>query len=129
MITGVKNEDVLDAISASEAASEQCMVASVDTMPTHQERDDSPGLVLPTRLRANVTASKKAPPEVVRAFDARKQRIERELAMNTVPNSSTLDVRSGSEASVAKKNKKSKFDANMREEQASYIGLACEDSN
>lgn len=109
------------------------MVANVDTTPkrqrsiTHQERDDSPKLVLPTRLRENVTASKKAPPEIVRAFDARKQRIKHELAINAVPNSSTLDVRSGSEPLLAKKN--NKFDASMCEEPVSYIGLACKDSS
>ncbi|KAF8343755.1 hypothetical protein F5887DRAFT_918345 [Amanita rubescens] len=50
---------------------------------TRQKLDTTPMYEVPTRLRENVTPTKKAPPEIVRAFDARKQRVRQELAMNS----------------------------------------------
>ncbi|KAF8332927.1 hypothetical protein F5887DRAFT_1080600 [Amanita rubescens] len=83
---GITNEEIINAISATEAASEL-------KRRTRQKLDTTPMYEVPTRLRENVTPTKKAPPEIVRAFDARKQRVRQELAMNS---STTADLRSAS---------------------------------
>ncbi|KIL54532.1 hypothetical protein M378DRAFT_28711, partial [Amanita muscaria Koide BX008] len=124
IIPRMKNEDVLDAISASETAVAMKEMNEKDTTPMlsrkSRKHDVTPTLQLPTCLRMNVTPTKKVPLEMVKAFNARKQHVEQEIAMTgsktisahveqemaiTGPEAiSVSDIRPGSVPLLAEKN-------------------------
>lgn len=106
------SDEVLDAISAFETATALKELNERELTPTpgpsrkSRKRDSTPVLQVPSRLRMNVTPTKKAPPEMVKAIDARKQRIEREIAtgMKHSPNTSIPNTRAESVPLLATKN-------------------------
>lgn len=83
----MNNGEALDALSASEAATTIKELNERESTPTpaprkSQKRDSTPILQVPSRLRAIVTPTKKATdsPEVAKLLNARKQRVEQEIA-------------------------------------------------
>jgi hypothetical protein len=84
LVPGLKDDDVLEALSASETAAALKNLNERETTPTpsrrYRKRDTTPILQLPTRLRVNVSPTKKAPPVIVKALNARKQRLDHDVA-------------------------------------------------
>lgn len=99
LVPGLDNAEVLHAINKLESTTARKELNKGDTTPTPsrkprgRDRDTTPTLQLPTRLRVNVTPTKKAPLEMVKAFEARKRRFE---AGQTGTDGNTSIVRSGS---------------------------------
>ena len=119
LVPGLKNEDVLDAISASETALALKELNETDSTPTPtrkaRNRDITPTLQLPTRLRVRVTPTKKAPPEMVRVFNARRHCLE-------AATSAFSSIRSGSVLLPATSNLGQSVHAEMVRERHHNVG-------